>query len=291
VAQSEGLGEHERPGDGPAVTPPGARAEPGTPDDDALTRAGETLRGGPNPAEKGLSRLLLGGILGIVASVLAVDLAVTVIDFVLYGQGTLLPIDPRSVRVVGALLLIGDVLYLISIFLYRRSFAQLRAYESRLKWASALGLVGSIGFGLLVVVSGIVLGDPQPLVGCLHGPLSELRACFQASLPVGEYSALVGFVCSWIGAWGVGLGFLLSARPLRQPWIFLGGILYLLFALLLAVPFVAAYTPVSGFEYLDWALPTLALLGPLCVLLGSFGAWGELRPKRSGEPVAPGSGH
>lgn len=238
--------------------------------------------GAIEPPKTGAGRFLIGGWLGVLAGILAVDTAVVAIEIaVAYAHGVV-PLDAATVVTASVLILVGNALYLGSIFFYRRGFVQLRRFDAKFWWATVLCLAGSLGFLLLIVSAIVVARDPSPVVACLHGPLVDLRVCLQTGLPLGEDAALVGLGLAWVGGAGISLGLYLSGRHLHHRWWTFAAVAYGAFLLALLIPFLASVFPMPVFETLEWLLPVLALAAPVSVLLGARAAG---RSQREGESV------
>ena len=225
-------------------------------------------------------RLRWGAWVGLVAAALALLLP----SFALFLTG---PEGPRTlgfgtelVRATGLLVLLGATFFVVSLFLYRRAFAHLRKSAPEFALASALCLVGSVGFLLILVAAAYLTGSATSLESCFQGHPSNALSCMETNQPLGAYTAIVGFVLGWLGGGGFVLGLWLACDHFVERTIARGSVLYLLLLLLALGPFLELLFTVPGGGYLLLLLPLVGVAAPTLVL---FGILPRTRPSR---PVA-----
>ncbi|MCI4364218.1 MAG: hypothetical protein L3K13_08005 [Thermoplasmata archaeon] len=218
---------------------------------------------------RGVNRLAIGAGLGVAGGVLAVVLPIAFLLVSTYYPGGFFTFSSTFVEVTSVLLLAGALLFLFSLFAYRRAFVALRKVDHRFVGASVLCLVGSLGFLLLVLSSVALLGSSSSLLACLHGQPSHALSCVRSSSPLGAYTGLAGFWLGWLGGLGIVSGLFLGARRFRRRSLAGGGILYTLLLLVLIAPFVDLVYSFEGAQYALLAAPFLVLLAPALVYGGS----------------------
>jgi hypothetical protein len=218
---------------------------------------------------KGASRLVLGGWFGLLAAVLAVVLPIAFLEIGTYHPSGSLAVSSTLLQYSGTLVLAGAILYILALFVYRRSFSALRKADPEFWFASVLCLVGSVGFILIIVAAAFLTGTSSSLISCLHGQPSHALSCLDASQPFGAYSALVGFALAWIGGIGIVLGLSLAGARFERGAISGGAWIYLLFLLALLVPLIELAVRLPGIQYFLVVLPILAVAAPLLVLVGA----------------------
>jgi hypothetical protein len=219
--------------------------------------------------QSGARRLALGAGLGLAAAILTIVLPLSILYIAAYSPGGFFAIGSDLFSDLAILVLAGAILFLISLFVFRRGFATLRKVDPRFWAASVLCLIGSIGFLLIVVLAAVVLDSTSSLSSCLHGAPSHALSCLRSNQPLGAYSGLLGFVLTWLGGLGIVLGLSLAGHRFVRGSLSGGAVLYLLLLLVLVVPFVALITPVPGVQYVILIAPVLAVLAPALVLSGA----------------------
>ncbi len=217
---------------------------------------------------KGATRLGIGGWLGVLAAIIAIVLPSGALFAATYNPGGFFSFAPRLLQASALLVLVGAVFYFLSLILYRFAFATLQKVEPEFTLASVLCLIGSVGFLLIVVAAAVVLGNASSLLDCLKGQPSHVLSCLQANQPLGAYTVLVGFVCAWLGGFGIVLGLWIAGGHYDEPALDLAAVLYLFFLLLLFAPLVEVAYPFPGGEFLLVAVPILAIAAPALVLVG-----------------------
>jgi hypothetical protein len=218
---------------------------------------------------KGSHRIAVGAALGVVAALATLVVPLVLLWLALYNPGGFFTFNSRLVEVLSLLLLAGAILFLLSLFIYRRGFAVLRGVDPRFTVASILCLVGSLGFLLLLVAAVVILGNASSLLSCLHGQPSHALSCLRSGQPLGAYTALVGFWLGWIGGVGLVLGIASAGRRFARGALYGGSALYAVLLLALVGPFVELLYPVPGAQYILLATPILALLAPGLAYAGS----------------------
>jgi hypothetical protein len=234
--------------------------------------------------EKGARRLAIGAWFGLIAGFLAVVVPVAVIEISKYSPIGWLTLASTSVLTSSLVILVGAVLFAVSMFFYRSAFSKMRKFDPLLWGATILCLVGSIGFVLLVIATGYLSGHSDTLAGCLKGPASGILSCIESGEPFGGYTVLVGFLCAWLGGLGIVVGLLVSSGHLGRGTIGLGGVVYLLFLIVALIPFIGIIVEFPGIRYILLLLPILVIAAPALVLSGGKGA---LKEMRSAPPSAP----
>ncbi|MFZ3355470.1 MAG: hypothetical protein WA549_01770 [Thermoplasmata archaeon] len=219
--------------------------------------------------QRGVRRLGAGAGLGLAAAIALFVLPVTFLWLSTYEPGGFFTYGNALIDVISIALLAGALLFLVSLFEYRRAFLALRKVSPGFRVASILCLIGSIGFLLIVVVAAIVLGSASSMVSCLRGQPGHIYSCLKSTEPIGASVALIGFWLGWIGAVGIVAGLILSAGRYAQPALSGGGALYTILLLVLVGPFIFLFAPFEGAQYLLLVVPVLALLAPAFVLAGT----------------------
>ncbi len=189
--------------------------------------------------------------------------------------------DANLLRLESALVVVGAILVLLALLLYRRAFSHLRHTDRRLVPAATLCLVGSLGALAIVVAGAYLSGGPAGFTGCLNGHASHALSCLRSEDPTAGYLALAGFWLVWLGAVGLAVGLLLSGRHFRSASLTAGGVVYALLVLDLLAPF-AALLVVSSLSRL---VATYALLGaPVLALVAAGLVYGGARASSSAAP-------
>lgn len=225
-------------------------------------------RGSAQENRKAAGRLGLGAWLGLVAAVLAVVIPSVAVFLSTAHVGGLFAFGPNLLETVGAFVLAGSILYILSLFLYRRAFATLRRIDPDFALASVLCFLGSAGFVLLLIAAAVLTGTASGLEDCLSGHPSHVLSCLESNQPLGAYTAVLGFVLGWIGGIGVALGLWLAGSHYQRRGVDLGAILYLCFLLLVLVPLVELAVTFPGGSALLLLVPIASVLAPLFVLYG-----------------------
>ena len=226
------------------------------------------VRGPAEENRKAAGRLGLGAWLGLLAACLAVVIPSVAVFLSAFHVGGPFAFGTNLLEAVGAFVLAGAVLYILSLFLYRRAFATLRQIDPDFALASVLCFLGSAGFALLLIAAAVLTGTASDLKDCLSGHPSHILACLQSNQPLGGYTAIVGFVLGWIGGIGVVLGLRLAGSHYQRRGVTLGAILYLFFLLLVLVPLVEFAVGFPGASVLLLLVPMASVLAPLFVLYG-----------------------
>jgi hypothetical protein len=226
---------------------------------------------------KGASRMSLGGWLGLVAAFLTIAFPIVILEVSAYHPGGFFTFASSTIEASGLLVIVGAVLYVVSLMMYRWSFSTLRKYNPQFWSATILCLIGSIGFLLIIVSVAVVAGNTSSLLTCVHGQPSHAISCLESGEPFGAYTVLVGFACAWIGGIGVVVGLSLAGELFRRMTIRLGAAIYLLFLLAALIPLVDEVIAVPSVQYLVVILPLLAIAAPVFVLLGARPAAHELK--------------
>jgi hypothetical protein len=219
--------------------------------------------------EKGAFRLGMGAWLGLLAALIAIVLPSLVLFAGAYNPGGFFSFAPGLVQLSGVLVLVGAVLYILSLLLYRRAFSALRRVDPEFSLASFLCLLGSVGFVLLLVAAAVLTGTASTLLGCVHGQPTHALSCLESNQPLGAYTAIAGFVLAWLGGFGIVYGLWRAGSHFSDRALDLGAVVYLLFLFLVLVPFLEIAFPFPGGQFLLVIVPVLSLAAPGFVLLGS----------------------
>jgi hypothetical protein len=219
--------------------------------------------------EKGTFRLGLGAGFGLAGAIVGIVLPAIFLILAIYNPGGFFTLAGTFLEVTGYLVLIGALLLLVSLFLYRRSYAALRQVDRRFMLASVLCLIGSIGFLLLLVTAGIVVGNSSSLVACTNGAASHILTCLKSQQPLGAYTGLIGFWLGWIGGVGIVLGLFAAGSRFQRGAYAAGAIAYALLLLILIGPFVGALVTIPDIGYSLLLVPVLGIVAPAAVLAGS----------------------
>lgn len=218
---------------------------------------------------KGMGRLGTGAGVGLAGGIIGIVLPVVFLWLTTHYPGGFFSYDTMLVQTTGFLVIVGAVLLLVSLFLYRRGFAVLRKVEGRFAVASILCLIGSLGFLLLLVSAALLVGSSSSLIQCLHNSPSGALACIRSGQPFGADTGLVGFWLGWLGGVGIVVGLSLAGRRYRNRAVSGGAALYALLLLVLIGPFLALLTPLPGIDYLLLIVPAFIVLAPGLVLGGA----------------------
>ncbi len=219
---------------------------------------------------RGLRRLATGAGVGVAGALAALVVPLAFLYLSLYAPGGFFVVSPLFIQTLGLLVLAGSILLLLSLFLYRRGFAILRRVDGRFRAASALCLLGTVGFLLLLVAAAIVVGESDSLVACLNGQPTHALTCLRSGAPLGAYTALIGFVLGWLGGLGIVVGVAAAGRRFGRRTLFGAAGLYAVLLLVLVGPFLALLTPVPYVSVLVWLTPVLMLLAPALAFAGSY---------------------
>lgn len=219
-------------------------------------------------SHKGAGRLGLGAWVGLFAAIFAIVLPSIALFLSAYNPGGAFPFAADALASTGAFVLAGAVLYILSLFIYRRAFSALKRVDRDFGLASLLCWVGSVGFVLILVGAVVVTGSASSVVGCIKGAPSHLLTCLEANQPLGAYTAIVGFILAWLGGLGIVLGLWQAGGYFEERAVDLGALVYLFFLLVILAPFVELAVAFPGSQYLLVIVPILSVAAPALVLLG-----------------------
>ena len=222
------------------------------------------------PDRKGLDRIAMGAGVGLAGALLAIVVPVAFLLVAAYAPGSFLSLHQTGfIEATALLVLAGAILFLLSLFVYRRGFAQLRKVDSRFKVASALCIIGTIGFLLILVAAVVIVGSANSLLTCIDGHPTHALTCLRSGEPLGAYTGLVGFWLGWLGGVGLVLGLSAGSSRFRSRAMGAGAALYGVLLLALVGPFISLVVTFPGVEYLLLVSPILSLAAPLLVFRGS----------------------
>jgi len=219
--------------------------------------------------EKGLFRIATGAGIGLAAALLAVVIPTGFLLFASYDSGGFVSLQQTAlIDAMGLLILAGAILFLISLFLYRRGFAHLRKVDSRFWAASVLCLIGSIGFLLILVAAVAIVGGSNGFLSCMNGHPAQALSCLRSGNPVGAYAGLLGFWLGWLGGVGIVVGLSAGSSRFHVREIAVESLLYAILLLALIGPFIALVVSFPGAELILVVVPVLSLLAPYFVFRG-----------------------
>jgi hypothetical protein len=218
---------------------------------------------------KGFRRLGTGAGVGLAGGIVGVVLPIVFLWLSAHNPGGFFTYDTTFVDTTGFFVLAGAVLLLVSLFVYRRSFAALRKVDGRFVAASVLCIIGSLGFLLILVCAALLVGSSNSLIQCLHQSPSGALSCIRSGQPLGADTGLVGFWLGWLGGVGIVIGLSTAGRRYQNGTISGGAALYAILLLVLIGPFVGLLTPLPGIYYLLLAAPLFIVLAPGLVLGGA----------------------
>jgi len=227
---------------------------------------------------KGCHRIAIGAGLGVAAATITLLLPLALLWFTLYNPGGFFQWNTSLVQDISLLVLAGAILFLLSLFVYRRGFAVLRGVDRRFVVASVLCLIGSLGFLLILVAVVVILGSTSSLLTCIHGQPSHALSCLRSGEPLGAYTGLVGFWLGWLGGVGLVLGLASTGQRFSRGVLYGSSALYAVLLLALVGPFVGLIYPVPGAQYLLLLSPILALLAPGLAYAGARRAPATIAP-------------
>jgi hypothetical protein len=219
--------------------------------------------------EKGVLRLGLGAGLGFAGALAAIVIPLTFLFLVADFPGGFFVWNSTFVEVTTILVIAGAILLLISLFVYRRSFAALRKVDRRFVAASVLCILGSLGFLLLLVAAAVVADNTGSLLTCVHGQPSHALRCLESGQPFGAYTGLIGFALGWLGGVGIMLGLLLAGRRFHSGALGGSGAVYGLLLVVLILPLAALFVTIPAASDLVLLAPVLAAVAPSLALAGS----------------------
>lgn len=175
----------------------------------------------------------------------------------------------------GLLVAAGGAAFVAALFLYRRAFSRLKHVDPRLRAASLLCLVGSLGAVVLVVAGAVLARGSAPVAACLGGKASHALSCLRSADPTAADLAVAGFWLAWLGALGLSLGLVLSGRHFRARSVVAGGGCFGLLAADLLLPFAASLVSLPGAGVALALAPFAAVAGAVLVLVGSRASRGD----------------
>jgi|GEM_PF-466898 hypothetical protein len=229
----------------------------------------------------GLFRIATGAGVGLAAAMLAIVVPVAFLLIASYDAFGFLSLHQTAFLDATALLILaGALLFLVSLFFYRRGFALLRKVDPRFTVASILCLIGTLGFILVLIAAVVIVGSASSLLSCISGQPTHALTCLRSGQPLGAYTGLVGFWLGWLGGVGIVLGLSTGSSRFKTREVGLGAALYAILLLALVGPFVALVVSFPGVEFLLLLVPFLAVLAPLFVFRGADRA-------RSSAPATP----
>ncbi len=229
--------------------------------------------GAPSPPSteegKAAGDLRLGGGLAVLGSFLLLAAPVALLllaraklfGFSGFGQG--------SLHLDAVLAIVGAVLVLVALILYRRAFSHLKHVDPILRVASLLCLVGSVGALALIVAGAYFAGGSAAVATCAAGPARQVLSCLRSSDPNAGYAALAGFWLVWIGIVGVASGLVLAGRHFSRTAVVAGGAVYAVLAVDLLLPFAGLLAHLPGVAEALAVAPFAAVLAGLLVLIGA----------------------
>lgn len=218
----------------------------------------------------GVHRLGLGAGLGFAGAIGAVVLPLLFLFLAANDPGGFFTFSPSFVEVTSILVIAGAILLLLSLFLYRRSFAALRTVDPRFYVASVLCVVGSLGFILLLVGAAVVADNTGSILTCVHGQPSHALSCLESGHPLGAVTGLIGFLLGWIGGVGIVIGLFLAGSRFHARAIAGSAAVYGLLLLILILPFAALFVTLPSISYLVILAPVFAIVAPALALQGSL---------------------
>lgn len=218
---------------------------------------------------KAATDLKRGSLFAVVGAVAALAVPVALLLFARAGVGGLSLSSSTDVETEGLLLVVGAVLVLLALFLYRRAFSHLRHVDRRLTAASVLCLVGSVGALALIAAGAYIGGGSSALTGCFTGHASHALSCLRSHDPAAGWIAIAGYWLLWLGAAGVALGLILSGRRFPRSAIVAGGSVYGVLVVILVLPFVALVVTAPLAAYALAVAPFAAVAAPILVYAGA----------------------
>ncbi len=232
----------------------------------------------PVDEQKGLRRLRAGAAVGLVGGMIGLVLPVSLNLIALYRLFGLVAISSTLVQFTAVFVLVGAIVFAVSLMIYRFGFTALRKLDRWFFVASALAIVGSVGLVLLAVSTLSALYSTPSIVQCIQAAPSSALSCLRAAQPLTAYSAALGLWLAWLGGLGIVVGLSLAGRRYLDGWLLGGGVVYALLLLVLIAPLVSILFPLGGWQYPLLTVPVLALLAPALVYRGSRGAGAEPAP-------------
>jgi len=221
------------------------------------------------PDRKGLHWITTGAGLGLAAGTAALAVPASLLLLAAYSPGALLRFGPTLIAAASALALMGTVLFAVSLIAFRTGFARFRKSARHFWSASALCLVGTAGYVLLILPLAIAVLSSETIFRCVQGSPALALSCIQAVAPLAGYSAILAFWLVWVGQLGIVVGLVLTSRRYRSASLYIGTVLYGLLILLFIAPFLGLVFSISTLTYALIAVAILGILAPAFVAHGS----------------------
>jgi hypothetical protein len=219
--------------------------------------------------EKGVGRIGIGAGLGFAGAVCAIVVPLAFLFLVTEVDSGFFTFSSTLVEYTSILVLVGAILLLLSLFFYRRSFAALRKVDRRFVAASVLCILGALGFLLLLIAAGIVVGNSSSLIACAHGQPSHALSCLKSGQPLGAITGTVGFFLGWLGGVGVVVGLFVAGNRFRAGSLTGAAVVYALLLFLLLIPFLGLLVSIPDLGALVIVAPILAIIAPALALSGA----------------------
>lgn len=210
----------------------------------------------------GLRRLGTGAGLGLAASLVGIVLPLSFLLLATYNPGGYFGFGRLLIETTSILLIAGAILFLLSLFFYRRGFLALRHSDPRFTTPALLCIIGSLGFLLILIMALLLFGASSSVVECLHGQPTHAFSCLRANQPLGAYSGLIGFGLGWVGGLGIVVGLGRAGTRFHAGGVSGGAALYALLLLVLVGPMVRLLVVIPATEWLALVAPILAVLAP-----------------------------
>jgi len=226
----------------------------------------------------GVRRLVTGAGAGLAGGIASLVLPAAFLTLARYDPGGFFTFGPTLVTAIGILVLAGGLLFLASLFLYRRGFAALRRVDRRFLTASILCLIGTVGFVLVLLAAIVLVGSASDVVTCAQGRPTQALSCLRSGSALGVWAGIIGIALGWIGGIGIVLGLALAGRHFHHGTLGAGAALYGVLLLVVIAPLLALLRTTADLSLLFLAIPVLAVLAPGLVLLGTVPEIPETAP-------------
>ncbi len=218
---------------------------------------------------KGLRWIVTGAGLGLAAAVTGLVIPVGLLLLAAYSPTGLLRLGPTLIQATGLLALAGTLLFAVSLVAFRYGFAAFREFERWFWSASVLCLIGTVGWVLLILPTGIALLSSASLFDCVQAAPTQALVCLRTVAPLANYLGVIAFWLVWLGQLGIVVGLAFTGRRFREPSLHMGTALYARLLLGCIAPFVGLVFASSALSYAAFAAVALGLLAPAFVAFGS----------------------
>ena len=236
------------------------------------------------PDPKGLRWISTGAGLGLMAAATGLAVPVSLVLLATYSPVNLLAFGPTLIAATGFLAVAAALLFAMSLLAFRTGFFVFHKFQQRFWSATVLCLVGTVGYGLLILPAATALVSSNALFQCVQAAPVQALSCLQSVAPLAGYVAVLAFWLVWLGQLGIVVGLAFTGRRFREPSLHIGTVLYGLLLLVFIAPFLGLVFASSVLADAVVAAVVLGILAPAYVAYGSGRPRGT--PSRTERPTA-----